>query len=1275
MNNFQNRFGSVRTLMLVAAILFSLRGEPALAQATSGVTGVVTDQSGGAIADVQVHLSNATTAFEANTTTNDEGAYRFLLVPPGGGYTLTFSKDNFNSLTVANLALGVGVTETNDARLPVGSTQQRVEVVVEGEGSLNTTDASIGQVIEARQVEDLPIEVRTNAARLLALQPGVQADPNSSDAQYGSVTGARADQQNITLDGLDVMDETIGQAFSTVGRAPVDSVQEVRTIVGNGDTSYGRSSSAQVEIVTKSGTNAFHGSVSEYNRNTSFEANTFFNNLNGVPRAPLIRNQFGGNLGGPVKKDRLFFFFDYEGLRQNSPKQTVRIVPVEAVRAGGLNYINSNPGCTAQARINTQPNCITTLTPAQVAGLDPASVGADQALLSLFNSRYPSPNDPSAGDGVNTQGFLFNAPSFLKENTFVGRVDFNLTSKQKLFARGTWDRDNNTEFTAQFPGDPSSLIGNINHNRSFVVGHTWTISSTLVNNIFAGLTRSVLDFPSEFAPTAPTLFGYGLNQDLSNPYGNFSSQARNVAVPEVREALYWSKGRHTLAFGADVKPIREYSKLANSINFPTIGIGGNINQLNPGLRPADINPAQSAINEYDGFFPVLLGRYASTSTNFNYDVPGNPLPVSTPALRHYAYNELEFYAQDTFRLRPDLTITYGLRWQYHAVPYETNGFESILNVDEKTLFNARQSAAAQGLNGNTAAPLISSILAGPKNNGPDYYRPDYKDFAPRIGISYSPSFTSGLLGALFGDHKTVVRAGSSIVYDRILNTLEFELDEENFLFSNNVPQLFGTPADATTSLATDPRFTGISTAPVVTATPIPRPFTPNVDANGDPIGLAQLGGFPNFFAFNQNLRTPYAITASFGVQRELPGNVIVEVDYFGRFGRRLAAVGDAAQTLNFKDATSGQFLNTAFGNVQSQVQSGVAPGAVTAQPFFENQLTNQLATFGLDCPGAAPFFGLAAGNCTQLAAQLASSFFPVGDVSSTILTLSQAGVLGPNTGLDAQTGSAGYIGNFASSNYNGLLVSIRKRLSANLTADFNYTFSHSIDNVSEINNNFNQFTATGQGLVCDLRNLRICRASSDFDARHTFNANYIYTLPIGKGQRFLGGAGSLLNLLVGGWGTSSIITWHSGYPFSINSNTFPINFTQTAPAVFTGPLAAIKQSIHSDNGQIQFFASQIAANSAFSYPFGGGTGTRNAVRGPNYSNVDMGLFKNFALPWSEHQRLQFRADAFNVFNNVSFKSPGNLQSPGNSLNAPNFGIITEQENNPRVLQVALRLEF
>jgi hypothetical protein len=934
-----------------------------------------------------------------------------------------------------------------------------------------------------------------------------------------------------------------------------------------------------------------------------------------------------------------------------------------------LNYINSNAGCTSQARLNTEPNCITTLSPTQVAALDPQGIGADPALLNLFNSRYPLPNDPSAGDGVNTEGYLFNAPELLRENTVVGRVDFKISSKQTLFARGTWDRDNNTESPQQFPGDPTNLIGEINHNRSFVVGHTWQISGNLVNNIFAGLTRQLLSFPADFAPSAPNSFGFGQNEDLTAPYGGFSSQARNVAVPEVREQLSWSKGRHFLVFGVDMKFIREFSQLANSINFPTIGMGGLINQLSPNLRPADINQDQVAINEYDGFFPLLLGRFASSSTNFNYSVAGNPLAVGTPANRNYAYNEFEPYAQDTFKLRKDLTVTYGLRWQYHAVPYEENGFESIANIDEPALFAARYAAAEAGTEGNTAAPLVSYILAGPKNNGPGYYKPDYKDFAPKLGIAYSPSFTSGLLGSIFGDHKTVVRAGGGIVYDRVLNTLEFELDEENFLFSNNVPEEFGVGGDPTTSLATDPRFTGISTSPVVTASPIPRPYTPNLDASGNPIGLAGLGGFPNFFSFNQNLKTPYAITTSLGVQRELPGNVIFEVDYFGRFGRRLPAIGDAAQTLNFKDAASGQFLYSAFGNVQKQLQSGVAPGAVTAQPWFEDQLTTQLANYGLTCPATGPLFGLPSGNCTQLAAQLASSYFPVGDVSSTLLTLAETGILPPNSGLDAQTGSAGYIGNFGNSSYNSMLVTIRKKFSHNLTADFNYTFAHSIDNVSEINNNFVEFTATGQGLVCDLRNLRVCRASSDFDARHTFNANYIYTLPIGTGQAILGGAGKALNELIGGWGVSSIITWHSGYPFSINSNTFPINFTQSAPAVFDGNLQAIQPGIHTENGQVQFFSDVTAASNAFAYPFGGGTGTRNAVRGPNYSNVDMGLFKNFIMPWSDHHRLQFRADAFNVFNNVSFATPGTGQNTGG------FGIINAQENTPRVLQLSLRYEF
>ena len=1245
-------------------------------QVMSGVTGVVSDTSGATIAGVRVTLSNANTGYTAQTKTDSEGVYEFQLVPPGDGYILNFSMANFRTVSLEKLHLGVGVTETKNAQLPVGEITQRVEVAVEGEGSLNTTDASIGHVIQTDQLQDLPVQARLDAGYVLALQPGVQTEVNrnaniTQDAQDGSVTGARADQQNITVDGLDVTDETIGQSFFAIGRAPLDSVQEVRTIVGNPDSTYGRSSSAQVDLVTKSGSNDFHGSVREYNRNTDFEANDFFDNLNGVPRGALIRNQFGGDLGGPIVKNKLFFFFDYDGLRQTSPIQTIQNVPVEAVRDGGMNYINSDAGCTSAARLNTQPGCITTLTAAQLKTFDPAGIGSDAALIKFFDQRYPEPNFPSGGDGVNTEGFLFNAPDKLSENTFIGRLDYSINSRHKLFARGTWDRDSGDYSTQQFPGDPESLIGYISHNRSFVIGHTWQISSSLLNNVFVGLTRQVQFYPATFAPTKPDLFGYGYDNDLTAPYGGFSDQGRKVGVPEVREQLSWEKGRHTMEFGADFRPIREYSELGDSINFLTLGLGLGLQSLSvdPALRPANLyaTPTDlSAQNEWDGMFTTVLGNYSETASNFNYNLSGAPFPISTPAIRNWAYNEVEIFAQDTWRIRSDLTLLYGLRWQFHGVPYEEHGYESVANISEQQLFGARVAAAAQGINGNSAAPLVSYNLAGPYNHAPGYYQPDYKDFAPRLGIAYSPSFTSGFLGKLLGDRKTSIRAGSGIVYDRVLNTLEFELDQENFLFSNQVPAIFGSTADPAGSLMTDPRFTSLTTPPLVTATPIPRPYTPNLNANGAPIGLAELGGFPNFFNFNRDLRLPYAITASFGIQRELPGNFIVEADYFGRFGRRLVAIGDAAQQLNFKDPKSGQLLKTAFGNIERQMQSGTPATSVTAQQWFENQVGEAVAqNYGNTCQGLSG--GL---NCTQLSAFEAATFVPVGDLSSTDLVLSEYGLLLPNTGLDAQTGSAGYIGNFSSSNYNSLLLTVRKRISYNLQFDFNYAYAHAIDNVSDINNDFVEFTATGQGLVCDLTNLRTCRGNSDFDARHTFSANYIYTLPVGRGQRFLGGSSKLLNLLVGGWGTSGIIAWHSGYPLNTSTNTFPINFTQSAPAVYVGPASDVARGVHVENGQVQYFANPVNALNAFQYPFGGDTGNRNVLHGPNYSNTDMGIFKNFIMPWSEKQRLQLRGDAFNVFNNVSFAAPST------AINVPStFGVITQQENTPRVLQVALRFDF
>ncbi len=1253
-------------ILISVALLTGLLGAGRSgAQSVSGATGVVTDSSGSAVPGVQIRLERPTVGFAVETTTNEAGNFEFRTVPPGSGYKLVFQKADFKTSTLDNLTLAVTEIATFNVTLEVGAITQSVEVSAETVATLNTTDASIGNDIDTRRVAELPSLFRTNAAALLTLAPGVVATSDNGheqDSQTGSVTGSRADQSNITLDGLDVNDETIGQAFTAVGSAPIDSIQEVHTTVGGPNADFGRSSGGQISLVTKSGTNQWHGSAHEYNRNTLFAANDFFNNKNSIAKPALNRNQFGGSVGGPIFKDKLFFFFNYEGRRDSLSSQIQQIVPSNTFRSGQLKYVDVNGN-------------IQTTTTAQLMAIDPLGIGADQSFLNFINNRYPVGNDPALSDGLNTTGFIFNVPIHRRENIYTGRLDYNLTQKHKLFGRLQMDRfndDDDVNVLPQFPGDPTPQDSIINHDRSWVVGETWSISNNLINQVFAGVTRQVLDFRVNFAPSAPNLLTPSL---IASPFADIRGQGRNVQVPEIRDDLSYLRGKHAFAFGTDIKPIRVKSANQPDINFVSIGLGGALTALDNNTRPADISSDPAAQAEWDRAFPLLLGTYTQTNSQVAYDHAGNALPAYSTTHRDFHYNEYEFYAQDSWRVRSDLTVTYGLRWQYHSVPFEANGFQTVSNNNISNIFPARVAAAAQGISGNDAAPLVSFALGGPANNGPGYYKPDYHDFSPRLSVAYSPSFTSGLLAALFGNRKTTIRAGGGIVYDRVLSTLSFELDEQTFVFDSNPIVNYG-GADPTTALATSPRFTSLAAPPPAPPPPAvrPLPITPNVDGSGAPVGLIN-GGFPGFFQFDKNFKTPYSYTFSTGVQRELPGSFIVEVDYFGRMGRKLIAVGDAGQTLNFKDAASGQFLKAAFAQLQSQVQKG-AP--ITPQPWFENQL--QSAT-GASCPAINAAFGLPFTTCTEFVGNGLNNFVAVGDLSSTILRLNELGTLNPNVALYAQTGANGYVGNYSSSSYNALLGSLRKRYSKNLQLDLDYSYSHSIDNQSNITNNANQFTGNGQGLVCDLTNLRTCRADSLFDARHIISANYVYDLPVGHGQHFLRDTNRVVNAIFGGWSTSGIVRYRTGFPFTTHTGSFPINFTQDAPAVFNGDRNAVRQGIHTDptTGAIQFFADQTAALGAFSFPFGGNTGTRNPVHGPSFTNVDVAVYKSFAMPWSERQKLQFRWEAFNVLNHTNFAVPGDPTSLTNSnnilLNPQAFGVITATAGDPRQMQFSLRYDF
>jgi hypothetical protein len=493
------------------------------AQNIASIAGIVTDPTGAVVPGVNVSLENPSTSVSYKAVTNSEGSYTIANVQPGPDYKITFEGAGFKSVVYTGLYLYVNATRTQNARLAVGGSAQTVEVSATTETvTLDNMDATVGNNFEVQLLNDLPVANRDSPAALFTLQPGTTLD--------GAVTGARIDQDDVTLDGLDVNDNETGNAFAIVGNAPVDSVQEFRGVTAGVLPSAGEGGGGQYTLVTRSGTNRFHGSVVEYHRDTDLEANDWFNNNNGVGRPPLIRNQFGGNVGGPIKRDKAFFFFDWNSRRDTLSNLEERTVPMASLRNGTVSYMNDAGG-------------ISTLSSAQVASLDPQGIGFNTALESVITSRYPAPNDLSGarGDLVNTAGFRFNAPFPLTENDYVGRVDYNITATQKLWAKVGFAKQNSTEKANQFPGDPETFPF-LDNSYTYAIGHTWAIGSNKVNQAEYGETYEDYSFPNTYNPTGITQWANAFGGDgtggtiLSGPYASASNaQQRTYPVPIIRD--------------------------------------------------------------------------------------------------------------------------------------------------------------------------------------------------------------------------------------------------------------------------------------------------------------------------------------------------------------------------------------------------------------------------------------------------------------------------------------------------------------------------------------------------------------------------------------------------------------------------------------------------------------------------------------------------------------------------------------------------------------------
>ncbi|HEX8566559.1 MAG TPA: TonB-dependent receptor [Pyrinomonadaceae bacterium] len=1280
-NKINKRVVKLSSLLVMSLLLFL---SPILvsAQAVSGVTGVITDPSGAVVPGVQVVLLDTKTSRELTTTSNDQGVYVFNNVSPGGGYRLTFTAQGFQTSVLNDVQLGIGRTETHNAELIAGNVSATVEIEsTAGDVTLNTTDASVGNVIGEQQLRELPIQIRSSPAALIGLQPGVIGNNvgTGNANRVGSVAGSRTDQGNVTVDGIDANDVASGQAFATVANAPIDSIQEFRAVSANPNASEGRSSGGQVQLATKSGTNDYHGSARIYYRSDKFAANEFFNNRNGVPRPLLQRRQFGGSLGGPLHflkfgeggpvvqsgRDRLFFFFDYEGRRDDSQVSASRTVPLQHYREGRIAYIRatdpSGAACPATSRLDNNPNCIGFLTQAQVAALDPRGIGANAALLSFINSRYPQANDLTGGDGLNTGLFRFNAPVVRADNTYTTRIDGNISDEQKIFGRLTVNRRNSTNVAQLFPGDADQELFQ-DKSYAFAIGHSWVISPKFFNQATFGISRQQNYFLPPSSPAFPNIFGGG--GVLTAPFAGLTYQDRIVTVPTIRDDATWTTGAHTFQFGGQFKPIRQNPSLTSDFNSVTLGLGGLTSQLNANLRPSGTpgSTAPPAIRAgstatYDAAFAYLLGRVALVSTNFVYDPQGNASVPGTGRSRNYAYNEYELYAQDNWKVRSDLTLNLGVRWHLYPAPYETNGFQTGSNIVDADEYLARRvENAANGVAGVSAEPIMTYSLIGKANNGRPFYETDKNNFAPRIGFAYNPSFKGGLMGAIFGERKTSLRGGASIIYDRPGGAMTFLIDQSTYLFDSSAVTNFGN-TDARVALLNDPRFTGLTSLPIQNVAPaVGKTVSPFV-TNGVPNGLAANVGN---YVIDKNFQIPYSYQWSFGVQRELPFNMILDVTYVGRRGRKLWTQSDIGQVLNFKDPASGQFLFDALNATQAQIQAQVAAGistpVVTPQPWIENQarLGSNGATF---CP--TPAF-----NCTQFLTNNFREQLRTGGTAQFIRALYQNGLLRPNVGMSAQFALNDFVTNKGYSNYDGMLVSLQKRFSQGFTYDVNYTWSHAIDNQSSITN-----TGFG-GTLQNALNPDASRANADFDIRHLFNANGIWELPIGR-QRAIGtDMPRWLDAVIGGWNVAGIITARSGLPINAASGAFTLQLGLGNPSYVVGDRSAFKGEIHDETGGIQYFADPAAARAALRYPRHGEIGSRNAFRSPGFMNIDMALSKKFQMPWSENHRLTLRAEAFNLTNSVYFDSPASL-----GVESATFGRITGTLTNAREVQFALRYDF
>ncbi len=1257
--------------MLLRLAIFLLSSFALLSQtSTTQLGGTVTDSSGAIVPGATVVATNESTGLRYTQETTAAGLYAFPSIPVGS-YTLNVESKGFKKFNLTKIVLQINTPATVNATLEVGSAAESVNVEANAE-TIQTNNAVIGNVVERKAIEALPLNGR-NPLNLLIYEPGVLQRSGGTISVNGSRTGA----VNVTIDGIEANESTNPNPVNNIFRLNPDNVQEFKVTTSNPSAEEGRNSGANVSVATRSGTNQFHGTMFEFFRNTALNSNEFFAKAQGQEKPIIKLNQYGFELGGPIRKNKTFFFGSWQGQKVNFADPvdksfgTVTLYSPQAL-AGNFRYfvldgrspftlngqritqnspllVDSKTGALApgvrNCNSNTDANCVATFNVFANGGT------MDPAVRSVLGG-YPAPNSYAGGDGLNTGNYVWNSPFQIRGPQYLFRIDHTLNDKHNLWGR--WlGAEQNTLNGDPLNGRPIVIPGYPARGEVFrpahniAVGVRSVLSPRLVNEFTVGFSRfNFLFTQGEANPLFPNTPRFTFNNS-SVDYTANPRTFRAVNTIQYINNLTYITGAHVFKFGGNVRFYQHNDQrgdVGGTSLVPSISLSRTVRPPTgftfpsltgaaaAGIASNDLNRLQGTVND-------LLGIPAQLSHSFLGDVKNDtflPFQTGEKSVTLWAQGQrtkqYNFFLQDEYRLRRNLSISYGVRWEINAPPTEAGNRVYIPNK------------AIDGSQGTVSFVPASRW----------YQNFNWGALAPRIGIAWSPG----------NSNKTVFRVGYSSAFDPIST---FQVTS----IATAVPgQVFS--CVATVGGATTP---GCASVPDVRLSQFPTQLTPPTAKPSSQLtpSISTYNTAPSARVFDQNLKLPYVHMWNFTIQREISRGYVASIGYVGRRGTRLYRSWDMNQ-LNTES------LLPSFLAMQRNTQiTGCRP---------DGTLTN-----GSPCVGASAVPFIQNGIMTSAFANGAAS---ISDLSTTqnalgnmALRLEQtttAARLRPNQ----QFGQILYLDNGADSIYHGLQTTFRKRFdTAGVLLSGSYTLSKSIDNLS-----VDPVAATaGGGLTTtnartpvDGRNYDNERGRSDFDQRHVVNMSGIYELPFGKGKPLFGNAKGPLNMIVGNWSLNGIFTYQSGEPFTVRSGFLTANNVAQsraalAPGVTSYPKAVLQEK-PGVLGPVLFLD-----NSQFAVPAPGQLGIgRNVFQGPIFWNLDLSASKAFQI--NERFKLTFRAEAFNALNHANFRNPRDASVGSPAVNSNVFGQTccvtlstasssTTNQNGEswRVIQLALKLNF